>query len=77
MNDNSIFDKVNNWKTEVLERKLTSFPTPHLNCRFPSLLREVQGNVETYWFNDGTPDGARIVSFEVKFNGPSLMLYHW
>jgi valyl-tRNA synthetase len=32
--------------------------------RFPKLIKAVQGNKETWYYNDGTKEGIRIVTFE-------------
>jgi len=36
-------------------------------ARFPSLKVEVQGNVETWWYNDGTLDGMKVITFTTEF----------
>lgn len=36
--------------------------------RFPNLMREVQGNITTWYYNNGTINGLRIVAFETNIN---------
>lgn len=42
-----------------------------ISCRFPLIRREIFGNEETYWYNNGTVDGIKLVTFlrsPVEFN---------
>lgn len=43
------------------------------NKRFPSLWIERRGNEETVWFNDGSAEGLRVVTF--KNQVPSISSY--
>lgn len=38
--------------------------------RFPLLMSEKQGNRETIWYNDGTREGLRVVTFVYDEKGP-------
>lgn len=36
-----------------------------INCRFPKITKEVyQDQTETYYYNDGSKDGLRVVTFK-------------
>ena len=45
--------------------------------RFPRLVRTIQGDEEVYYWNDGTDNGKRIVTFYVSTGMESLSKNHF
>lgn len=45
--------------------------------RFKSFTQEVQGNKTTIWYNDGSIEGLRIITFEVNISFPNCSLTYY
>lgn len=75
---NNIILKINNQKEQVIKNRLAELGIHYdydleKTRRFKMFLREIQCNEERYYYNDGSIEGIRIVTF-VKTETPFNML---
>ena len=79
--DNLVTD-FNNKKDQIIKHKLQELGIEFIeedekSRRFKQFVCEIKGNEESYYYNDGSIDGLRIVTFvrkhvPLKFDSPNL-----
>ena len=68
--------QINNQKEQIIKNRLLELGFSYdyeleKTRRFKMFLREIEGNEERYYYNDGTIEGRRIVTFvknDIPFN---------
>jgi hypothetical protein len=64
-----IKNKVLNQKNDLIKKRIEDFtgedfdPVSEQMRKFPRIVRVIQGNEESYFWNDGTKDGLRLITF--------------
>jgi hypothetical protein len=66
-----LVERMNAEKEKIILKKLDDLSIPFVleeeqGRRFKRFVREIKGDEETIYFNNGTPEGLRVVTFITK-----------